>query len=401
MVNAVLSSTVDGPQGDVRCTSQPGVMWDVSAATELAPWLDIVAEANEISFFSWHVRDDRLEWSAGAEERMGLPAGKLRSFGQWYRFVVLDDARMLVQEAARLVGDRATSLRFRYRSRPSTPVRVMEAVGHCVYDAHGRLERVLGAVRDVTENVRAARDLRHLRHLRHQFLRRGRLDALGAVAVGLAHELNQPLSAAANYLGALKIDAAAADTGALLDHADRAAGQIERAGDIIRRLRSFLSGEDRLAEWLSVGMLVNDALLLALPGARGSVDLVLDIDAGLSIFADRVQIQQALVNVLHNAMGAMATLPRAERRITIGARRHAGQVEVSVSDAGPGFSAETLEALHRPFPSMAQPHGMGAGLAICRHIMEENGGHISFGSAPDGGARICFLFPIDPVEDDA
>ncbi|SEN79179.1 PAS fold-containing protein [Sphingomonas gellani] len=375
------------------------VNWSEHGLLELAPWLEIVAEANAISFFNWHVRPDRLTWNRGGEERMGFQSGTLSSFGQWRRFVAPEDAAWIAADVAQHI--RSTGhLHFRYRALPpeSRP-RIMDAVGHCVYGRHGELERIIGAVRDVTENVETARDLHHLRD---QFLRRARLDSVGAVAAGLAHELNQPLSAAANFLAAAEIEARRAENAAVLPHMVRAAHQIELSGDIIRRLRTFLSEEDRFPEWVSVDALVEDALALALPGhERRRVDVRLGLEPGLRVFADRIQLQQVLVNLLHNALGAMAEMPREQRAVVITGCARDERVEIAISDTGGGFAQDLLDRFAERSASLSSAHGMGIGLSICRHIVEAQGGELLVANGVGGGALIRVLLPADIMEDQA
>lgn len=372
----------------------PPSTWELDEVPELAPWLEIVAEANAISFFSWYVREDRLVWSQGAEERMGLPAGAVESYGRWRSFVMPEDAASIEVEAVRLIGAQAPIMRFRYRSMPlAGGPRFMELVGHCVYDRHGRMTRLVGAVRDITESVENARDLRHLRD---QFLRRARLDSLGAVAAGLAHELNQPLSAAANFLSAMRLGVGANGSEALLSQADRAAQQVALAGEIIRRLRTFLSGEDRMPDWLPVAALIEDSLALALPGGeRRRMSVTVQVDPELRVFGDRVQLQQAIINIIANAVSAMATMPRDARLIVIAATRLQAQVEITMADAGPGFSPDLLQGFDLPFTSTTAAHGMGLGLSICRHIIQEQGGDMTVANGEQGGAVIRFRLPAE------
>jgi two-component system sensor kinase FixL len=221
------------------------------------------------------------------------------------------------------------------------------------------------------------------------------------MASALAHELNQPLAAIANYLeGSSALLARDPIPAERLDQALRKAGdQAIRAGEIIRRLRDFVArGEvERRAE--SLPKLIEEASALALVGAKEhgvsvrfamapSVDLVL---------ADRVQIQQVVLNLIRNAIDAMEESP--DRRLTIAVTRTAPDTaEISVADTGPGISPEIADQLFQPFVTTKRT-GMGVGLSISRTIVEAHGGHLRVDSNADGGATFRFTLRTLDRED--
>jgi len=222
-----------------------------------------------------------------------------------------------------------------------------------------------------------------------------RLAAMGQMASVLAHELNQPLAAASNYLSAAKrlpvVDGSRAT--ALVDKASQ---QILRAGEIIQRLRDFVSKGKLTRHVMDIGPVLNESVALALMDrSHRSIKVVERVDPGARfVRIDRIQIQQVLVNLIRNAAEAMEGSPR--REITLATAPHeVGLIEVSVADTGSGLAADIAGRLFQPFVT-AKPDGMGVGLSICRTIVEAHGGHIRAEAHPEGGT--VFRFTLEAAE---
>ena len=269
-----------------------------------------------------------------------------------------------------------------------------------IHDVAGRLVGVSKVARDVTEAARAEAALiasqARRQELQAELLHVSRLSAMGELGSALAHEINQPLAAISNYLrGSRRLLAAIADPAArrIEDAVEKAAEQAVRAGEIIRRLRSFVSrGEtDMRAEMLD--KLVEDALALGLVGQRErNIHVRREFDRHALVLADRVQIQQVLVNLVRNACEAMADCPR--RELTVRARDVApGMIEIAVSDTGHGLPELVRQNLFQPFFTTKQA-GMGVGLSISRSIVEAHGGELDAKINPDGGATFRFTLPL-------
>ncbi len=245
-----------------------------------------------------------------------------------------------------------------------------------------------GFIRDLTERQESEQ---RLQELQNELVHISRITALGEMSSALAHELNQPLSAVGNYLNGLR-RMIAADASPRLDlmgeALDRAVEQTLRAGDIIRRLRDFVSRGETEKRVESVSKMVGEASALALVGAkehgvRVQMNLKKSCDA---VLADRVQIQQVLLNLLRNAIEAMAEMKDHPRELSISSRSEPdNMVRISVADTGPGLSPEISERLFQPF-NTSKPSGMGVGLSICRTIVESHGGRIWAEPNPGGGA---------------
>ncbi|MBO9499052.1 MAG: PAS domain S-box protein [Novosphingobium sp.] len=249
-------------------------------------------------------------------------------------------------------------------------------------------------IRDVTERMEAER---RLDDLRNEFAHSARLNAMGELAAGLAHELNQPLAAGANYLGSAEMAVEdAAPHPEIAGLIGSARGQLLRAGEIIRRLRDFLAKGTAEMRVESVGQTLRDAVELGLIGKqRELVHVRCHVARGAEqMFADRVQVQQVLVNLLRNSVQAMQTLPPEQRRLSVEAEPvDAEMLRIAVTDHGPGFSDEMLRELFTPFLSSKGQKGLGIGLSICRRIVEAHGGEMTARNLAGGGASIAFTIP--------
>lgn len=255
-----------------------------------------------------------------------------------------------------------------------------------------------GFVRDLSESQATER---RLQDLQAELVHVSRLTALGEMASALAHELNQPLSAIANYVkGSVRIlDQETPDPAKVRNALIQAGDQALRAGEIIRRLRDFVSkGEsERRVEPLT--KLIEEAGALAMIGAKESGVMVsFDISpAAPYVLADKVQVQQVLLNLMRNAIEAMQDSPR--RALTISsALAEDNTVVVKVIDTGPGIAPEVASRLFQPFVT-SKSSGMGVGLSISRTIIEAHGGRIWAESAPGGGTVFSFTLKTVPEEE--
>jgi two-component system sensor kinase FixL len=254
-----------------------------------------------------------------------------------------------------------------------------------------------GFVRDISERQKTET---RLQELQSELVHISRLTAMGEMASTLAHELNQPLSAIANYLKGSRrlLEQAADDKSPMLrDALDKAADQAIRAGQIIRRLRDFVSRGESERQVENVAKLIEEASALALVGAKElgvRVRMQFHPDADL-VLADRVQIQQVLLNLIRNAIDAMAD--STTRELLIGTRLvDDDMIEVSVADSGPGIAPEVAGQLFQPFITTKR-QGMGVGLSISRTIVDAHGGRIWVESNPGGGT--VFRFTLRAVSE--
>jgi PAS domain S-box-containing protein len=219
-------------------------------------------------------------------------------------------------------------------------------------------------------------------------------NALGELAGDIAHEINQPLAAAANYASA-----AAMALDERQDHAKAVeflreiSVHILRAGDIIRKLRSFLTHREVELRREELGEVVNDAVNLLLVGSRKLHALAVDIPPSIpAVYIDRIQIQQVLVNIVRNAFEA-CDQREYEPLIVIRAREMDEMVGVEITDNGPGLPPGFVERLGERFASSKGIAGLGIGLNISKRIVEAHGGTLAAADRPEGGASFCFTIP--------
>lgn len=255
-----------------------------------------------------------------------------------------------------------------------------------------------GFIRDLTERQQSEAQLQEVQG---ELARLARLSELGEMASTLAHELNQPLAAIANYSqGCVRLlkdlDVPVAER--LRDALEETARQSLRAGGIIRHLREFVTrgGGEKSAQ--DVHKLIEEAGALALVGSREQgVRTVFDFAPNTGhVIVDKVQIQQVLINLIRNAMEAMRNSERRELVVRTICTAE-GYVVTEVADTGSGISEEIADRLFQPFVS-SKANGMGVGLSISKRIIEAHGGTITAVRNADGGATFCFSLPIGTQE---
>ena len=255
-----------------------------------------------------------------------------------------------------------------------------------------------GFIRDLTERQRAEEALQTLQS---ELVHVSRVSAMGTMASTLAHELNQPITAIANYVEAIRdqlADPDPQDFPMMREALDDTAKEAIRAGHIVRRLRDFVARGEVEKTIEKLPELINEASVLGLLGARErGITPVFDLDPYASpVLVDKVQIQQVLINLVRNACEAMSK--SAERRLVVTSRvDQPGFVRVTVSDTGPGIPPGVAERLFSAFVS-TKADGMGLGLSICRTIVEAHGGRIWMERRTGGGTDFHFTLTRAVVE---
>lgn len=239
-----------------------------------------------------------------------------------------------------------------------------------------------------------ARDTQRIRQMQNELMHVQRLAVMGETAAMLAHDVSHPLTAANNYLGALRRTASTAsfeERDKIVDLAARTATQISRASAILLRLRRFIEKREAERQLEDPTSLLSDSVALLGP-LDNDVQIAIDADPSLpGVMMDRVQIQQVLVNLMRNGVEATQGCPR--RRLSVSAAPVDGRFVIfSIADSGRGLPQDIAEHLFRPFVS-SKSEGMGIGLTICRNIVSEHGGMIWAEKNPEGGAIFRFRLP--------
>lgn len=252
-----------------------------------------------------------------------------------------------------------------------------------------------GFVRDLTEREESAA---RLQEVQAELARLARLNEMGEMASTLAHELNQPLSAIANYVhgcARLMQDATSERDLQIKDALKDAGEQSVRAGQIIRHLREFVTKGETHKTSENLRQLVEEAGALALVGSREKgVRTIFNFAPGDDrVLVDRIQIQQVLTNLMRNAIEAMKETAAKEIRVSV-AHASGQALSVTVEDSGPGISPEIAGNVFKPFTT-TKAGGMGIGLSISRRIVEAHGGEMTVSRSELGGACFSFTLPQD------
>jgi PAS domain S-box-containing protein len=283
----------------------------------------------------------------------------------------------------------------RYRERETE---IGDQVYSLLFAPIRELEYVNIYARDITAVRRAEQESRqHQAELVHVC----RLSTMGEVATGMAHELNQPLSAIVNFASGCsrRLQGNVGQRQELVDAMGQITNQAQRASEIIRRLRALVGKQPPIRSRVDLNHLVREVCTFV-EFDTGKMDLVIELDlqpGQIRVDVDLVQIEQVLLNLVRNALDALQAVPARSRRLIVRTRLLGEDAEVSVQDSGSGIEPERMQSLFEPFFTTKES-GMGMGLPISQTILENHGGRIWAESPPKGGAVFIIRLPVAGAE---
>lgn len=383
--------------------------FDILDAAELAERLEIseaelaegqqrmalAAEAAQLGMWVWDIPKDRF-WSTDRGLAIfGLAPGTEPSLSQVLQTVHHEDRKVML-EAVDTALEQGCDVRVEYRVTPASgEIRWVASRGQIEFGQNGRPEKLRGVSIDITERkaveLEVSRSQAELAHL-------SRVMMLGELSGSMAHELNQPLAAILSNAEAAEslLEGDSPDLSELREILADIVEQDVRAGEVIRRLRTLLIKGEIQARPLDISDLMQDLLSLVRNDlANRGVGITMHLANDLPpVVADRVQLQQVLLNLVVNACEAMVDAPSSERVLTLRSTLDdQGQVRVSVVDRGRGISPDKRDEIFQPFVT-TKADGLGLGLAISRTIVEAHGGRIWADSEDGQGTCMCLTLPV-------
>jgi PAS domain S-box-containing protein len=365
------------------------------ALTEEKEQLERIAADMAIGIWHLDKRSKSVTWTKQLEEIYGLEASQVNSYDEFRRLVHPDDVEML--EKLRDDAIRARKpMQFEFRIvRPGGEVRWVIGAGRVFYDeATGEPVRTIGTNFDITERKRIEQEAEFQRkELAHLM----RVAMLGGLSGGIAHELSQPLVSILTNAEAAQALLAQRnpDLKEIASILDDIIEEDRRAGQIIHHLRNLFRNKERESIPVSLNEVISSALDLIHPelAARNIVVQEQLDDALPLILGDSVQLQQVFLNLMLNAMDAMASIATSERAISIVTRRaENGELEAIVRDQGPGMSPDELRRCNQPFFT-TKDEGLGLGLSISSMIVVSHGGRLNLENATGGGLVATVSLP--------
>jgi PAS domain S-box-containing protein len=400
------------PYFGIVATMSYGLTSDVLRASELARRLDesedvvrernsrirLAAEAANLGYWAWDLASGEIWMNERGRQMRGFSPGERIDFDRFLSTVHPDD-RDEVRRSVRDSFENGGEFEREFRVLHGGEVRWMASRGAAERDRTGRVVRVLGVSIDTS---RRKAEERQAQSRENELAHLSRVAMLGELSGSLAHELNQPLTAIlSNAQAAQRFLARNGGSPEELREILRdIVEEDKRAGEVIRRLRLLLKKGEIDVQPFDVAEVVEEVLkLLRSDLVNRGVSVRADLAAGLPpVRADRVQIQQVLVNLIANGCDAMSGDGSAERRILLSAVAAAENgVQVSVSDAGPGIPPADLERVFEPFVT-TKPEGMGLGLTVCRTILLAHGGRLWASNNSGRGASFHFTLPTADAE---
>jgi PAS domain S-box-containing protein len=382
-----------------------GAVMDVTAAKQVEQKLReskaYLAEAQKLTHtgsWAWNVaRRENVHWSQEQYRLFGLdPESDSLSFDAAYQRIHPEDRATFDKVVERAIRER---LDFEVDFRtvlPDGSTKYLRSVGHPVFSASGELVEFVGTGMDITERRQAERARERLREAQTALAHINRVTTMGELTVSLAHEMNQPIAAAATdantclrWLARDQPD---------LEEARAAASRVvkdaARAADIMSRVRSLFKKESLQRELVDVNDVIREMIdMLRSEATRYSISMRTELSEDLpQIMGDRVQLQQVTMNLIINSIDALKDLEGTREIAIMSQRVEKKQLQVSISDTGIGLPSEQVDQIFNAFFT-TKDHGTGMGLRISRSIIESHGGRLWASAHSPRGANFSFTLP--------
>jgi C4-dicarboxylate-specific signal transduction histidine kinase len=348
-----------------------------------------------IGDWTWDIGRDAFTWSDEVYRIFGMSPSSFTPRRQEILNAVHPDDRPHVEEAVNKSLETGQHWDLKHRILADHCERVIRQRAVVVTDESSQAQRVIGTVQDITEQVRQEDQLRRIQE---EQIHLSRLASLGEITSAIAHEVIQPLAAISAYAFTAKLDPGAVQQPAEFGYRElleKIGRQAQRAGAIVRSILRLSRGNPANRQLVILNELVDEVLhLLAHELRLAGIDVELHLDASLPlVFADSIQIQQVLLNLLRNASDALTSTRSEGRQIVIITQASSKDqaVKVLVRDNGAGVTTAAQDSLFATFRT-TKPTGLGIGLAISRRIVEAHHGRIWYESS-DGGALFGFAIP--------
>lgn len=322
------------------------------------------------------------------------PDESVNGLAEYVRLIVHPADRHRVEQAFTHLSAHGGAFHIEYRVvHAQAGLRYLHHIAQAIHGADDRVLQHMGTVHDITERRMTEHEIRQMQDRIAHF---GRISTMGEMAASIAHEVNQPLAAIATFAQSCERLLAGGNFAQeeLASSLKQIASQALRAGQIVRRMRDFSKRRPMHIETIKANRLMEELLVLASADAHHHAVRIGFAAApeSPSVRVDTVQIQQVLLNLVHNGIEAMMEIPEAEREILLCTQLVHGEVEFIVDDRGRGLDPRIKEEMFQPFVT-TKYSGTGLGLAISTSIVRAHGGKLQCENNPHGGARFSFSLP--------
>lgn len=358
--------------------------------------LSLAASSADLGLWTLEIATGDIWVTDKTRELYGISPSEKTDFERFIR-IVHPENRDEIRQAVKQTLETGEDFRAQYRIvLPDRRVRRIAAHARLHSAPSGKQTHLMGVSTDITERMEAEAEAgRRREELAHVT----RIATMGELATSLAHEINQPLTAILTNAQAAQrfLTCDDPDLNEVRQILDDIVRDDNRASDVIRRVRALLRKETVPNEPVDLNDVIEESLALIRSDALlDGLSVTTELDRELpAIQADRVGLQQVILNLILNAIDAMRTVPSASRKLTVKtAAKDNGAVRVSVADSGIGLDSQDIDRLFDPFYT-TKPEGMGMGLSISRTIITAHGGKLGAENNPEGGAVFYFTLPLD------